>query len=322
MSQRMGIGIVGTNGHQIHRRLQAHPRAALVAACACPPETFATWDEPPRPAATLDALLADERVALVSLCTPRRDEQAEAAIRCLRAGRHVYAEKPCATSEAELDRLLEAAAERGRIFHEMAGTAFEAPYFGVRQTVGTGRLGTIVQVLAQKSYPYHDRRPGDEGVDGGLITQAGIHAVRMVEHVARVRVETVRARETTLGNPRGDGLRMAATLQMTLENGGLATVIANYLNPPATGIHGNEYLHLFGTRGTCEVRRRDGRTHLFIEDRHELLEPDSDRIDDFEHFLDEVLEGAPPLLPLEEEIHPTRIVLRAKADAEAAGRRG
>lgn len=42
----------------------------------------------------------------------------------------------------------------------------------------------MVQVIAEKSYPYHERRPRDEDVDGGLILQCGVHAMRFVEHVA------------------------------------------------------------------------------------------------------------------------------------------
>ncbi|MEX0746272.1 MAG: Gfo/Idh/MocA family oxidoreductase [Phycisphaeraceae bacterium] len=319
---RLGVGIVGLNGHQIHHKLADHPRAALVAATDCRSETFADWPRPPRLYPNLDALLADDRVQLVSLCSSRRDGQAEQAIRCLAAGRHVYAEKPCATSEADLDRLVAAAQASGRIFHEMAGTAFAQPYLAMREVVSRGTLGRIVQVLAQKSYPYHDGRPQDEGVDGGLTAQAAIHAVRMIEHVAQVRVAEVCAVETTRGNPGRGDLRMAASLQMRLVNGGLATVIANYLNPRSTGIHGNEYLHIFGTEGLLEARRRDNTARLYLADRDAGPLPLADSVDYFEPFLDEILDNAPPLLKMEDELHPTRVVLRARqsaGDASAAG---
>jgi predicted dehydrogenase len=54
-------------------------------------------------------------------------DQASDAIGCLEAGRHVYAEKPSALIEVELDAILKVARRSGRQFLEMAGTIFEAP---------------------------------------------------------------------------------------------------------------------------------------------------------------------------------------------------
>ena len=68
--------------------------------------------------AGLDELLADPQVEIISLCSPRRADQARDAIRCLKAGKHVYAEKPAALTEWKLDEILTAAKESGREFHE------------------------------------------------------------------------------------------------------------------------------------------------------------------------------------------------------------
>jgi predicted dehydrogenase len=82
----------------------------------------------------------------------------------------------------------------------MAGTAFEQPYLSMRSIVKAGAIGEVVQVFAQKSYPYHDKRPQDEDVDGGSIMQVGIHAMRFIEYVACKRIKTIQAIETKLGN--------------------------------------------------------------------------------------------------------------------------
>ena len=101
----------------------------------------------------LDELLKDHDIDLISLCSPCRRNQAKDAIRCLNAGKSVYAEKPCAMEESELDRMIETSLKTGCCFHEMAGTAFEQPYLSMRQLVKEGVIGTVVQVFAQKSYP-------------------------------------------------------------------------------------------------------------------------------------------------------------------------
>jgi predicted dehydrogenase len=323
--RRFGVALFGDNGHQVHEQLVDHPRARLVAVAAFPREKL-----PPslreqadiREYPDLDTLLEDPRVELVVLCSPRRAEQAEHAIRALRAGRHVYAEKPCALSEEALDEILKVARETGCHLREMAGTAFEQPYLAMRELVRTGRLGRVVQVLAEKSYPYHERRPRDESVDGGLILQCGVHAMRFVEHVAGARVCSVRALETTAGNPAGEGgLRMAASLMMELEGGGLASISANYLNPAGTGVWGYESLRIIGERGFVESQRGGQQTRLVIGGTDLGALPISGRgLDYWDEFMRLVSGAGEMPLSLAEELRPTRWVLRAKAGLGAAER--
>jgi predicted dehydrogenase len=320
-TMKTGIGLYGVNGHQITRHLEKHTTAQLIAVAGFEPqhlpETFRNESNIKR-YGSLAELLKDPKVELVSLCSPRRRDQADDAITCLRAGKHVYAEKPAALSEADLDRILAAAKETGKHFHEMAGSVFHQPFLGMRKVVQTGTLGTIVQVFAQKSYPYHDRRPIDEDMDGGLVCQAGIHAVRFVEHIAGVRVKNVEAVETGLGNPRGGGLKMAASYLLQLENGGVGSIVANYLNPTGFGNWGNEHVRIFGTNGFIETTDGGTRTRLVVKDKDlgqiDVSAPEKDYFDSFVEFL---RDKTPMPLTLEDELHPLRVVLRAKQSALA-----
>ncbi len=315
------VGLFGENGHQIHHHLANHPRAKVGAIAAFRRENLPdplTRDASIRAYTTLDDMLRDPAIDLVSLCSPRRADQAAHAIASLEAGKHVYAEKPCASSEKDLDAILAAAGRTGRKFHEMAGTAFDQPYMTMREIVSQGTLGTVVQVLAQKSYPWRSTRPQDEAIDGGHLPQVSIHAVRFIEHVAGVRVAEVSAAETTLGDPlKGGGLRMASTMMMKLENGGLATIVANYFNPKGIGRWGNEELRIWGTKGMLESTDAGTRTRLIVgeEDRGALTVGKS--LDYFDLFLDELLGVRAMPLSLDEELHPTRIVIRANASAKS-----
>lgn len=315
---KIKIGLYGVNGHQIHRALVAHPLGECVAVAAFPedllPESFKA-NAAIRRYATLDDLLADDAVELVSLCSPRRADQAADTLRSLAAGKHVYAEKPCALTEADLDAILAAAIRTGKAFHEItvSDTPFDQPYLTMRELVQSGLLGPIVQVFAQKSYPFHHRRPQDEAVDGGLLLQVGVHALRFIEQVACVKVADIYALETKLGNPEPGDLRIAASMMMTLENGGLASVICNYLNPPAFGKWGNESLRIFGTQGFVEAVDGGTKTRLVLkeEDRGPLVVGEPGKL-----YLDRLLaslrgEGEMPL-SLEEEVHPTRMLIRAR----------
>ena len=313
---KIKIGLYGTHGHQIQQALIDHPLGECVAVAACDPnalpETFNT-NAHIRHYDTLDAMLQDDAVDLVSLCSPHRANQAQQAIRCMEAGKHVYAEKPCALTESDLDAIIATAQRTGTQFHEMAGTAFEQPYLTMRELVRTGILGPIVQVLAQKSYPYHDRRPQDEAVDGGLLLQVGVHALRFVEHVAGLRVTDITALETQLGNPKPGHLRIATALMMTLENGGLASVICNYLNPPAFGLWGNETLRIFGTEGFVEAVDGGTKTRLVLKDEDRgPLKITRNSVAYHDMFLASLLGAGNMPLSLEDEIHPTRMLIQAK----------
>lgn len=316
--EKIRIGLYGDNGHQLGGKLAntENARAEIVALANC--KALPQW-----PRATcydsLPAMLADKRIQLVSLCSPRRADQAADAVACLAAGKHVYAEKPCAMNETDLNRILAAARDNGRQFHEMAGTAFAQPYLAMRETVAAGTLGEVVQVFAQKSYPPDtEHRPQDEAVDGGLIPQCGVHAVRMIEHVTGLRVEIVNAMQTRLSNPERDNggdLRIAAVLSMGLDNGAVASATLNYLNPlRGFGGWGNEHLRIFGTRGFVESVDAGRRTRLVVGDTdHGQLDCSAVGLDYFACYIDTLLGiGAMPL-PLEEELHPTRVVIRARA---------
>ncbi|CAN5412636.1 hypothetical protein BH09VER1_BH09VER1_10270 [soil metagenome] len=315
--KKIGVGLYGRNGHQIHGQLVDCSYGEVVA--------YAEFKKPEEihggatACGSLADLIGDPRVDLVSLCSPRRSDQAADAIACLRAGKHVYAEKPAAFSDEALDEILAVAAVEGREFHEMADTIYRQPFFALRELVRSGRLGEITQVWAQKAYSSSfDVRPQDENVDGGLIRQCSIHAVRMIEHITGLSITSLEAFETSLGNPHQGGLRTAAGLLLALENGAVGSVIANYYNPRGFGSHGNDQLRVFGTQGFAELTDDVRKSRVVIG--HEDLGP-LDASAPVEPFLQSYLKhllghGAMPM-SLEEELHPLRVVNRAKLAVRA-----
>jgi predicted dehydrogenase len=319
------LGLYGQNGHQIQDLLKGSDCAELVAVAGFKAESITQirqfWPQV-AVAASLADLLLDSRIDLISLCSPRRADQAKDAIACLQAGKHVYAEKPCALCEADLDEILETARKTGREFHEMAGTIFCQPYHAMRDVVRSGRLGKIVQVLVQKSYPYHAGRPQDEAEDGGLIGQVAIHGTRLIEHLTGIRLADCAGFQTGLGNPNRGELQMAVSLSFSLENGGCATLLANYLNPWGGKLWGYEEVRIFGTLGMVESVEGGRKTRLVIQEQDMGPVDTSHPVQDYflsiaKHLLGQ---GALPL-SLEEEFHPTRMVLRARQAVIALGQK-
>lgn len=322
MKNKIAVGLYGLNGHQIQRQLLAHPDAELVAVAGVSPEFVAGIPESVRVYGTLAELLRDTQVELVSLCSPRRADQAADAVACLKAGKHVYAEKPGALTEEALDAILRAARESGKEFHEMADTVFHEPFWTMRNLVRSGKLGKVVQVYIQKSYPLRPGiRPQDEDTDGGLIRWVGIHGIRFLEHITGERVKDIRVFQTHLGNVTGDrGLFTAASWAMTLENGGVAAMCANYLNPKGFPAWGNETVRVFGTQGMIEITDGALKSHWYgpEEDLGPIDVSQSHCRDFFDLYMAHLRFGEPMPMDSEEELHPLRVVIRAFEGAETA----
>ena len=318
MKKKLRVGLYGSFGHQIHSKLYDNDDAELAAVAAVGDWFFREVEKHCSNVilySSLEEMIEDETIDLISLCSPKRSEQEKHIIMCLKAGKHVYAEKPATFSEEGLEKILAVAKENGCEFHEMADSVFVEPYWSVRKLVKSGKIGEIIQVYVQKSYPLNiNSRPQDEETDGGLIRQAGIHAIRFLEHITGLEVESVKVRQTHLGNINpNEGLYTASSWMMTLSNGGVASACVNYLNPKGFGKWGNESIRIFGTEGMVEITDGGRRTHLYTQsaDEGEIDTHNSDCVDYFNLLAQHLLYGNDMPLSQEEELHPLRVVIRA-----------
>ena len=324
MRESVRIGCYGLNGHQIHGHIGDLRRAELTAFGGIPRERWEALcrEQPERFAGAAyfedyDTFLTRADVDLVSLCSPRRDEQAAHAAAALRAGKHVLAEKPMATTRPQWEDLRAAAETSGRHLWTMTSMIYDPAIQGMKEVVRDGRIGDIVQVYAMKSYPYHDRRPQDRGLDGGLIMQAGIHAVSFIAHVAGLGFGEVFAQDTGTGNPGQGALQMAANLACRMDHGALATIVCNYCNPPGFGSWGNDQLRIHGTRGMVELVDGFSRGTLSLGEEPPTSFPDRTPPASYpQDLVDAILDGAPTLLTQEQAFADTLTVLRAQESAD------
>lgn len=113
----------------------------------------------PRQYADYRELLAKEKPQLVSLAMRQADQHFEIARAALRAGAHLYCEKPFVTTPAEADELLAEARKRG-LKIAVAHTMRLMPIVQrLRQAVGEGVIGELKELRA---YGKQDARAGGE----------------------------------------------------------------------------------------------------------------------------------------------------------------
>ncbi|MFI0815152.1 Gfo/Idh/MocA family protein [Streptomyces sp. NPDC021115] len=108
----VGAGMIGA----IHRRAAALAGARITGVLASTPARSARvaeeWAVPAYP--SLDALLDDDSVDVVHICSPNATH-APYALRALDAGKHVVCEKPLAVSVADAERMAETARRSGLV---------------------------------------------------------------------------------------------------------------------------------------------------------------------------------------------------------------
>ena len=102
-----------------------------------------------------------------------------------------------------------------------------------------------------------------------------------------------------------------------LDNGALANLIGNYLNPKGIGFHGNDQLRLHGTLGVLECV--DGFTRMRIASENkpfEDVEVEKAPSAYPQDYVDFLLGGPPTLMTQQDGFRNTEVVIAAQESAD------
>ena len=188
------------------------------------PHTYTDWRE----------MLGNPDVEAVHIVTPP-DRHAEMAIASLQAGKHVFVEKPLATSAADAQAILSAGAEAGK----RVGVNFVMRYDPLYQTVlaiaRNGWLGPLTHI-GFENYA-SDEGLGDDHwfwdpiASGGIFVEHGVHFFDIIGAIAGAPARNVLGRTWV----RGDGTRKEDRVQalVTYANGVEASFYHAFNRPGA-----------------------------------------------------------------------------------------
>jgi predicted dehydrogenase len=283
-------------------------------------------------ARTIDEIIeADDIDVVVTAAVP--DQRGDIAVRALRAGKHVVADKPGVTTLDDLARIDAAASETGRRWWVLFGERFENR--AVSEACERARLGDIGQVVSVLGLGPHRMgaagRPDwfwEPSRTGGILVDIGAHQAD--QFLAATGAGTgdgdVHVVSSAVGNVASTAhARMEDIGMMVLGGAGaIGTHRVDYLSPKGLRTWGDGRLMIVGTEGTFEVRTnvdvggKRGGQHLIVTDGRGVrrIAVKSRSVDWATRLLDDVRDGTDTLVAHDHTVAVSRITLTAQAAAQ------
>lgn len=185
MAGTIGVGVIGASTIAEHAHIPGYaqqPDARIVAIADIVAERAQATAERhgiPRAYGAYQDLLADPDVDAVSICTPNA-LHAPIAIAALELGKHVFCEKPPATSAAEAIRMKATAERSGAVLYFCLNSRFRPDVVQLRRYVEHGELGDVY--YAKTAILRRRGGPGGWFIDkklsgGGALVDIGVHCI-------------------------------------------------------------------------------------------------------------------------------------------------
>jgi predicted dehydrogenase len=141
----MRTAIVGTGGiAQVHARAIVALGGTVLGVCGSALQSAIDFGYG-KPYADIHQMLSEQKPDVVHVCSPN-GLHAEHAIAAFEAGAHVLCEKPLATSQADAEKMIEAAARAGRIGAVMYHNRGYPLVQLMRERIGRGDLGRLFRI--------------------------------------------------------------------------------------------------------------------------------------------------------------------------------
>jgi len=247
------------------------------------------------------------------------------ALAVIQAGKHIFLDKPLATSTKDARMILDAL--KGKNLISMLGYSlrFEPRYAAVKTSVQRGDVGEVIHFVARRNVPLPVLKRLEARVESPF--WVGVHDIDMMRWVTGSDVTRVMAMVTKKGLEEWD-IKGTYFALLEFENGVLA-ILENSWTP--TDLAGRAEAYIFkveGTKGQIYVRGYDPGVTVYTEER--VIEPDTIWMptsygkltgayrDQMAYFADCIRQGKQTDIPLEEGLNG---VMAAEAIIRSAEKR-
>ncbi len=160
------------------QRMVESPELEFIGAYDIRPERTANLPGGGKAYSSLEELLADDRIELVTIATPN-DVHKEIAVKALQAGKNVISEKPVTLSSADLEEMIAAAEKAGRLFTVHQNRRWDPDYLTIKNIFDKKVVGNVFciesRVHGSRGIPGDWRNQKEHG--GGMVLDWGIHII-------------------------------------------------------------------------------------------------------------------------------------------------
>lgn len=265
----IGFGIVGCGMiSQFHAKAIAEVEGTELVACfdrrAESATAFAS-EHDITPYDDLDAMLADPKVDIITICTPSGAHM-EPAVAAANAGKHVIVEKPLEITLTRCDAIIDACKKNNVILSTILPSRFHKSSQLLKEAVDAGKFGTLSlgdsYVKWFRTQEYYDSGAwrGTWALDGGgaLMNQA-IHSVDLLIWLMGP-VAQLSAQTATLAHERIE-VEDVATASLKFENGALGVIEATTAAFPGA----LKKIEIHGSHGSATIEEEDIKSWEFAK---------------------------------------------------------
>jgi UDP-N-acetylglucosamine 3-dehydrogenase len=263
----LGLGWFG----EIHAdTLSKMPGIELAAVCTRRPDRLAAIADRyrvPRRYTNYREMLADPEIDVVGVTTHVYDHR-DIAIDALRSGKHVFLEKPMASTAADCDQILEAASRARGIFMVGHICRFDPRVALAKQAIEEGRVGRIISMHARRNL---SKTIGRQVLDDiSALLGDGIHDADLMLWFTGAKPVSVYAQEVHPGSNRYADVGWA---MFRLDNDAVGVVESVWHLPETTPFAIDARMEVIGTGGALYINC--GEAGLAIHDARGNQLPDT-----------------------------------------------
>ena len=212
-------------------------------------------------------LLADPAVDAVSIAT-MWDQHAAPALDALAAGKHVFIEKPMASTAEDCDAIVGAAEASPLCCMVGHICRFNPRYAAAKREIDAGAVGRVVSLYARRNIPAAVSRTVLEKI--GPIAADGVHDTDLMLWFTGARVQSAYAQTLSVrGLPNPD----IAWTMYRFDSGAIGVCENAWLLPEKTPYRIDERMEIVGTQGTIYIQ--EGAANLSVCDKDGWRSPDT-----------------------------------------------
>ena len=212
-------------------------------------------------------LLDDPSVDVVSITTHVHDHR-DIALDALRAGKHVFLEKPMAPSVEDCDRIIEVARQASGLFMVGHICRFDPRVALAKQAIDEGRIGKIISMHARRNLSQAIGRMVLDSISA--LMGDGIHDADLMLWFSGAKPVSVYAQEVHPGKCKYPD---AGWAMIRLDNEAVAVVESVWHLPEKTPYQIDARMEIIGTKGALYINC--GQAGLEIHSPDEMRLPDT-----------------------------------------------